>query len=121
MALAWGEHVQNLLGVTKRLAQPATGQAEGLAAALATRAALQAECYGGVWFYYATKRHHLEAGERDEAAKLAGNDAARAGVTSPREPSASGRGTAEQRERWFRKGAASGDPRLCDTFTAPSL
>ena len=35
-------------------------------------------------------------------------------------PDAMTHGTAEQRQRWFRKGLASGDPRQCDTFSTPS-
>ena len=48
----------------------------------------------------------------------------RAGIETARQgyvvPDAMTHGTAEQRQRWFRKGLATGDPRQCDTFSTPS-
>ena len=75
--------------------------------ALSVRLELQADCYAGVWGFYAAKRNLLEPGDVEEglrAASAVGDDTiqkARA-ATSCRMPSRTA--APAQRVRWFRQG-----------------
>ena len=80
------------------------------------RLELQADCYAGVWGFYAAKRNLLEAGDVEEglrAASAVGDDNITKGRVSP---DAFTHGTAAQRVHWFRQGMSTGDPRTCNTF-----
>ena len=92
---------------------------------LSVRLELQADCYAGVWGFFAQKRNLLEAGDVEE------------GLRAPRPPSATTRssaapratwrpesfthGSAQQRMRWFKVGFDSGDLRTCNTFEARQI
>ena len=93
--------------------------------ALSVRLELQADCYAGVWGFYAAKRDRLDPGDLEEglrAASAVGDDtiqkqSGRGYVV----PDAFTHGSAAQRVRWFRTGFASGDPRACNTVAAKDL
>ncbi|MEO8537164.1 MAG: neutral zinc metallopeptidase [Betaproteobacteria bacterium] len=113
-----GHHVQNLLG-TMRQFDGQTQRADARTRnALSVRLELQADCYAGVWGYFAQKRGKLDAKDIDEglrAAAAVGDD----NITHGRLPADSfTHGSSEQRARWFRTGLQSGDPRECNTFEA---
>jgi hypothetical protein len=112
-----GHHVQNQLGTMEKF--EATAQRDPRARnAMSVRLELQADCYAGVWGYYAAKRNLLEPGDAEEglrAAAAVGDDNITKGRVSP---DAFTHGTSEQRMRWFRQGMTSGDPRTCNTFAA---
>ena len=112
-----GHHVQNLLGTMRDFEQSAGRMDERRRNALAVRLELQADCYAGVWGFYAAKRSLIDASDVDEglrAAAAVGDDAISKGRLSP---DAFTHGSAQQRARWFRTGLQSGDPRVCNTFS----
>ena len=116
-----GHHVQNVTGTMRRFDQESQGLDERRRNALSIRLELQADCYAGVWGYFAQKRNLLEAGDLEEglrAAAAVGDDTIMKRTQGYVVPDAMNHGTAEQRMRWFRAGMQSGDPRTCDTFGA---
>ena len=114
-----GHHVQNQLGTMDKFEAAAQRGDPRARNAMSVRLELQADCYAGVWGYYAAKRNLLEPGDVEEglrAASAVGDDniqkASRGYVT----PDAFTHGSAAQRTYWFKQGMASGDPRKCNTF-----
>ncbi len=92
--------------------------------ALSVRLELQADCYAGVWGFYAAKRNLLEPGDAEEglrAAAAVGDDKIQKRTQGHVVPEGFTHGTAEQRSKWFQTGFQSGDPRACNTFAAKSL
>jgi len=114
-----GHHVQNLTGTMRKVDQ----QMQRLDArgrnALSVRLELQADCYAGVWGYFAQKRGKLEAGDLEEgfrAAAAVGDDQIQKRAQGYVVPESFTHGSSEQRLRWFRAGLETGDMRKCDTF-----
>ena len=66
-----GHHVQTLLGISEEVhaRRQAVGEAE--ANELSVRQELQADCYAGVWGYYAGQRGLLEPGDAEEGLNAA--------------------------------------------------
>ena len=113
-----GHHVQNQLGTMQQFDQTAQRMDARQRNALSVRLELQADCYAGVWGYYAAKRNLIDTRDVEEglrAAAAVGDDSITKGRVTP---DAFTHGTAAQRARWFRQGLSTGDPRSCDTFTA---
>jgi predicted metalloprotease len=119
-----GHHVQHLLGEDREAqAMGARGAASG-----SVRLELQADCYAGVWAAHAAQVSNgqvaldpsdIEDGLR--AAAAVGDDTLQRATTGRVAPDSFTHGTSAQRTRWFRKGADSGDPAACDTFSAAQL
>jgi len=116
-----GHHVQNLLGTMRQF----EAQSERLDArgrnALSVRLELQADCYAGVWGFFAQKRNLLEAGDMEEglrAAAAVGDDQIQKRTQGYTAPESFTHGSAQQRMRWFKTGFDSGDLRNCNTFDA---
>ena len=119
-----GHHVQNLTGQmdeAKRLG--AQGTESG-----SVRLELQADCYAGVWAAHASEvsggkvamePKDIEDGLR--AAAAVGDDTLQKQAQGQVVPDSFTHGTSAQRMKWFRTGAATGDPASCDTFRTPSL
>jgi len=113
-----GHHVQNLLGTMQQFDAQAQRVDERTRNALSVRLELQADCYAGVWGFFAQRRglidgKDIESGLR--AAAAVGDDQ----ISKGRLPADSfTHGSPEQRARWFRTGLQSGDPRDCNTFNA---
>ena len=85
------------------------------------RLELQADCYAGVWGFFAQKRNLLEPGDLEEglrAAAAVGDDQIQKRTQGYVVPDGFTHGTAQQRQRWFKIGLDSGDPRNCNTFEA---
>ena len=115
-----GHHVQNITGTMQKFARQSQGLDERQRNALSIRLELQADCYAGVWGYFAQKRNLLEPGDLEEglrAAAAVGDDTIMKRTQGYVVPDAMNHGTSEQRMRWFKTGLASGDPRACDTFS----
>jgi predicted metalloprotease len=119
-----GHHVQNQLGTMQKFDQAASRADARQRNALSVRLELQADCYAGVWGFFAAKRNLLEPGDLEEglrAASAVGDDTIQQRTQGHVVPDAFTHGRAEQRVRWFRTGFASGDPRSCNTFAAKDL
>jgi len=114
-----GHHVQNLTGTMGQVdaqRQRAGGRANN---ALSVRLELQADCYAGVWGYFAQKRNKLDPGDIEEglaAAAAVGDDRIQRQMQGYVVPDSFTHGSAAQRQYWFKVGLASGDVRKCDTF-----
>jgi predicted metalloprotease len=122
-----GHHVQNLLGilpeVDRQRARYGGNSREGNA--LSVRLELQADCFAGVWAHHAQRqRHILEKGDIEEglnAASAIGDDRIQRQAQGYVVPDSFTHGSSEQRTRWFLRGLKTGQPNMCDTFSAEQL
>ena len=108
-----GHHVQNLLGTMDKV--NAAGNSNQLSVALE----LQADCYAGVWAYYANQQGLIEAGDYEEAltaASSVGDDTIQKRSQGYVVPESFTHGSSRERQSWFAKGLQSGDMRQCNTF-----
>jgi hypothetical protein len=116
-----GHHVQNLTGVMQQVDARRQRLDERGNNALSIRLELQADCYAGVWAYFAQQRGKLDTGDVEEgfaAAAAVGDDQIQKRTQGYVVPESFTHGTAAQRLGWFKTGLASGDMRKCDTFAA---
>ncbi|MEV6066386.1 neutral zinc metallopeptidase [Nocardia sp. NPDC052001] len=129
VAHEFGHHIQNLLGDINRAQRDPQGPESG-----AVRTELQADCYAGVWAYYADK---LPAPGSDQpflkpltnndindglsAASAVGDDRIQKASTGRVNPEAWTHGSSEERQKWFLSGYKSGQIKMCDTFSARDL
>jgi predicted metalloprotease len=114
-----GHHVQTLTGLSERVsgARRQAGEAEGNA--LSVRQELQADCYAGVWGFYAAQKGLLERGDVEEglqAASAIGDDTLQRQSQGRVVPESFTHGSSAQRVEWFRRGLESGQMESCDTF-----
>lgn len=120
-----GHHVQNLTGISEKVAQMQHSTSERKANALSVRVELQADCFAGVWAYHANEaRSILESGDVESALKAAsaiGDDTLQRQAQGVVVPDSFTHGTSEQRVRWFKRGIGSGDLNTCNTFVAKQL
>jgi uncharacterized protein len=116
-----GHHVQNLTGVMQQVDARRQRQDERGNNALSVRLELQADCYAGVWSYFAQRRNKLDTGDLEEgfvAAAAVGDDQIQKRSQGYVVPESFTHGSAAQRLYWFKAGLASGDMRKCDTFAS---
>ncbi len=130
VAHEFGHHVQNLLGDLGRAQEP--GAAQGAKGA-GVRTELQADCYAGVWAHYASTVKQKDGTpylnpltDKDisdalSAAASVGDDWIQKQATGRVNPESWTHGSSEQRQHWFTVGYQWGDPKRCDTFSAPDL
>ncbi|WP_104524689.1 KPN_02809 family neutral zinc metallopeptidase [Blastococcus atacamensis] len=129
IAHEYGHHVQNLLGTNRQVPPGETGPTSGT-----VRLELQADCYAGTWADHAEtvpdeSGQPLIAEITEDDVNRALDAAGRIGDDFIQENLGGGtvdqdaftHGSSEQRQRWFRTGYASGDPRACDTFGTDDL
>ena len=122
LAHEYGHHVQNLTGANEqaqRLGQQ--GEQSG-----SVRLELQADCYAGVWAANAAQQGLITFDDTDvteglSAAAAVGDDRIQERSAGRVDPESWTHGSAEQRQTWFRRGLASGDPNSCDTFSVPEV
>lgn len=108
-----GHHVQNLLGTMDKVHRA------GNSNALSVRLELQADCYAGVWAFYANKQGLVEAGDAEEALRAAaavGDDAIQKRAQGYVVPESFTHGSSKERISWFARGFQTGDMRQCNTF-----
>lgn len=112
-----GHHVQNLLGISDKVAamrgRPEFNQ-------YSVRLELQADFLAGVWANH--NRQYLDRGDIEEALAAAnqiGDDAIQRRTQGKVVPHAFTHGTSEQRMRWFTRGLESGRTEDGDTFEIP--
>lgn len=108
-----GHHVQNILGTMDKVNRA------GNSNDLSVRLELQADCYAGVWAYYANKQGLVEAGDAEEAIRAAGavgDDTIQKRAQGYVVPESFTHGSSRERMTWFSKGFQTGDMRQCNTF-----
>jgi uncharacterized protein len=118
-----GHHIQTVTGLSERMARMRGGVSEVQANALSVRQELQADCYAGVWGFYAAQRDLLEPGDAEEglrAAAAIGDDRLQQSGQGRVVPESFTHGSSEQRVEWLRRGMESGRPEACDTFNSES-
>ena len=116
-----GHHVQNLLGTMRQFDAQRQRSDERTANMLSVRLELQADCYAGVWGFYAQKRGKIDPKDVEDglrAAAAVGDDQIQKRTQGYVVPESFTHGSAGDRARWFRTGLQSGDPRDCNTFNA---
>ena len=114
-----GHHVQNLLGTMEKVQARMQRSDERTANTLSVRLELQADCYAGVWGFYAQKRNLIDAKDVQSglaAAAAVGDDRIQKQTQGYVVPDSFTHGSAQQRTHWFSAGLGSGDVRDCDTF-----
>ena len=114
-----GHHVQNLLGTMEQVQAQMQQGGQRRANALSVRLELQADCYAGVWGFYAKKRNMIDTSDVESglrAASAVGDDNIQRATQGYVVPDSFTHGSAEQRTHWFQTGLGSGDPRECNTF-----
>ena len=119
-----GHHVQNELGLMRRLQERSANASEATRNALSVRQELQADCLAGVWGHSAQARGALDTHDIEQglaAAAAVGDDRLQQRARGYAVPESFTHGSSAQRVRWFRVGLSSGDLRQCDTFSAASL
>lgn len=120
-----GHHVQYLLGIAEKVQTAMQRSSQAQANRLSVRMELQADCFAGVWGYYADRsRGLLESGDLEEAlgaASAIGDDRIMRQTQGTVVPDAFTHGTSKQRVTWFRRGFESGDINQCNTFEESSL
>ena len=86
---------------------------------------LQADCYSGVWAANAARvsggNVALEPGDIQEGLRTAnaiGDDTLQRRAGRQVTPEGFTHGTSEQRQEWLMRGYNSGNPNVCDTFSA---
>ncbi len=119
-----GHHIQSITGISDQVGQ-LKSQNPNAQNDLSVRQELQADCFAGVWGYYANQRSEvsqgvvLDPGDVDEAitaAEAVGDDniQSQSGYVDPHSFT---HGTSAQRAKWFRNGFTTGDPDACDTYS----
>lgn len=116
-----GHHVQTLLGISQQVRQAQGGKSRTQANALSVRQELQADCFAGIWGYYANIREQvLDPGDLEEALNAAtaiGDDRLQREAGRSVVPDSFTHGSSAQRVKWFKRGFESGDITACDTFS----
>jgi len=118
-----GHHVQNLLGVSDKMAQARQQLSETEYNKLSVKLELQADFYAGVWAHYEqqakTKGIVISRADIDSAlvaAHAIGDDRLQQQSSGHVEPDSFTHGTSAQRAYWFKKGFDTGDIRQGNTF-----
>jgi hypothetical protein len=120
-----GHHVQNLLGISEKVAHAQQRGSPEQANALSVRMELQADCLAGVWANHAdAARHILERGDIESglnAASAIGDDRLQMQSRGYVSPESFTHGSSEQRVHWFKQGLETGRVKACDTFRTAQL
>lgn len=115
-----GHHVQNLLGTSTKVAQAQQQLSKEQANQLSVKLELQADCYAGIWGYYAdSERQMLEEGDIEEALNAAsaiGDDKLQQQAGGVVRPESFTHGSSKQRVAWFKRGFEQGKVEACNTF-----
>lgn len=117
-----GHHVQNQLGIIKKVESEKANSGEKKANQLSVRLELQADFLAGMWAHYEKEKlNTLDEGDIDEAMNAAaavGDDRLQKEFKGKVVPDAFTHGTSAQRKEWFKKGWKTGDLKKGDTFRA---
>ncbi|WP_291910603.1 neutral zinc metallopeptidase [Chitinophaga sp. CB10] len=114
-----GHHVQNLLGISRKVQSMRSQLSEKEYNKLSVMLELQADFLAGLWANHADKmKSILEAGDIESglsAASAVGDDKLQEAGTGRIVPDAFTHGTSAQRMAWFKKGYETGDLSQGDT------
>ncbi|MFQ2346585.1 MULTISPECIES: KPN_02809 family neutral zinc metallopeptidase [Aeromonas] len=116
-----GHHVQNLLGIERKMREQQQGLSRAEQNKLSVKLELQADCFAGVWGHYMEREQVLETGDLEEALKAAqaiGDDRLQQQSQGRVIPDSFTHGSSAQRYAWFKRGFDSGKPASCNTFAA---
>jgi predicted metalloprotease len=119
-----GHHVQNQLGIMRKLESLQGRVSKGEFNQASVRVELQADCFAGVWAHNVGNRNLLDPGDLDEglaAASAIGDDRLQKAAQGYVVPESFTHGSSAQRVRWFKRGMETGRMQDCDTFAAGSL
>jgi uncharacterized protein len=120
-----GHHVQDELGITRKVDAMRPRLSQANQNALSVRVELQADCFAGVWAHYSEdSKHWLDPGDIESAMNAAakiGDDTLQRSAGRAVVPESFTHGTSAQRQRWFHNGYESGSVKRCDTFGASQL
>lgn len=125
-----GHHVQNLLGISRKLDEARGRVSEEEYNQLSVKLELQADFFAGVWAHYeqrmtdSSNRSVIEEGDIEEAltaANAIGDDRLQKQSRGEVNPDTFTHGTSAQRMRWFKKGYETGDVKQGDTFGTNAL
>lgn len=116
-----GHHVQNLLGIERKMREQQQGLSRAEQNKLSVKLELQADCFAGVWGHYMQREQVLEHGDLEEAlnaAQAIGDDRLQQQSQGRVIPDSFTHGSSAQRYDWFKRGFDSGKPASCNTFAA---
>ena len=119
-----GHHIQNLLGLTEKMARLRQQLSEGEYNKYSVKLELQADFFAGVWAHYEKNKNLLHADDIEEAMAAAaaiGDDRLQKQSQGYVVPESFTHGTSQQRVYWFMKGYQTGDVTQGNTFDDPSL
>lgn len=120
MAHEYGHHLQNSLGIEKRVRRAQQGDRRG-ANNYSVAMELQADCMAGVWGRLANDMGNVrispeEFQQASAAAASVGDDRIMEGAGVRVNPEKFTHGSAKQRQYWYTRGYETGDINQCDTF-----
>jgi hypothetical protein len=116
-----GHHVQYLLGDLQKAHNQMAKLSETEANKISVRLELQADFYAGVWAYHDNEMYNsLESGDVEEglnAASKIGDDYLQKQAQGYTVPESFNHGRSDQRVKWLKLGATTGNIKLGDTFS----
>ncbi|MDE3182740.1 MAG: neutral zinc metallopeptidase [Bacteroidota bacterium] len=117
-----GHHVQDLLGVTQKMAQLQQKLSETDYNKYSVRLELQADFYAGIWAHYDQQMKNVikpeDIQEALNAANAIGDDRLQEEYQGTVTPDSFTHGTSAQRMYWFKKGYETGDLSQGKTFAS---
>jgi uncharacterized protein len=120
-----GHHVQDELGITRKVEASRSRMNQTQANALSVKVELQADCFAGVWANHSQQsKHWLDPGDIESAMNAAakiGDDALQRSAGRAIVPESFTHGTSAQRQHWFNAGYQGGTVKGCDTFSSRDL
>jgi len=120
-----GHHVQDELGITRKVDQARSRMNQTQANAVSVRVELQADCFAGVWAHHSQQgKQWLDPGDIEPAMNAAskiGDDALQKNAGRAVVPESFTHGTSAQRQHWFQTGYQTGSVKACDTFASKDL
>jgi predicted metalloprotease len=115
-----GHHVQTVTGLSAKVNEARAQASERESNALSVRVELQADCYAGVWGFYAAQKGLLEPGDAEEgltAAAAIGDDRLQREAQGRVSPESFTHGSSAERVQWLRRGLENGKMEACNTFS----